>query len=150
MYDGDPEHSVVKYEFRATKASVSCATCAILSGIVLTVKLQAAVEHRLLAEVFEMVQANYVQGRPLHHLPTARSKTYDPSGSSIFVTPWASFKAMSVKEIQDVFRHRHILVLDAPVEQVKFDRDGLETLGSLHLSRTVQGKPRIFPIFCHC
>jgi hypothetical protein len=150
MYDGDPAHSVVKYEFRATKASVSFATCAIFSGILLTLQFQAAVEHRLLAEVFEMVQANYVQGRAPHRLHTARSKTYDPRVSSIFVTQWASFKAMSAREIQEIFRHRHILVLDAPVEQLNFDRDGLETLGSLHLSRTVQGKLRTFPILYNC
>ena len=101
---------------------------------------QAAVEHRLLAEVVEMVEDNYVLGQAPHRLHTAKSTTYDPSASSIFVTEWTSFKAMSAREIQDIFRHRHILVLDAPVEELDFDRDGLETLGSLHLSRTVQGK----------
>src|SRR5208283_4713328 len=37
------------------------------------------------------------------------------------------------------FRKRHILVVNAPVEAVDFDREGLETLGSLHSPRTIQG-----------
>jgi hypothetical protein len=80
-----------------------------------------------------------VKATPPHRLHTAQSKTYDPRMMScIFVTLWTSFKAMTAREIQEIFRHRHILVLDAPVEKLNFDCEGLETMGSLHTPRTFQ------------
>jgi hypothetical protein len=135
MYDGDPDHPVVTHEFRATKASVSFISRPV---DLLDCDCKAAVENRHLAEVVQLVESNYVTGVPPHRLRTARSRKYDPSMSCIFVTPWTSFQTMSALDIQKIFRHRHILVLDAPVAKLNFDRDGLETMGSLHTPRTVQ------------
>jgi hypothetical protein len=98
------------------------------------------VEHQLLTEVVAMVESCYVNGAPPHMLPSAREINYNPGGlSCIYVTDWTDFKVLSPSQIQEIFRHRHILVLNAPVETVMFDREGLETLGSLHASRHVQG-----------
>jgi hypothetical protein len=49
------------------------------------------------------------------------------------------FKTMKGKEIQAIFRHRHILVLDVEVDKMAFDIEGLSTLGSMTLSRQMQG-----------
>jgi hypothetical protein len=59
--------------------------------------------------------------------------------SSIFVIDFASFSHMSAKEVQDIYRERHILVVGVPTEQMSFNPEGLATLGSLVLPRQGQG-----------
>jgi hypothetical protein len=102
--------------------------------------IQAKVEHALLQETYELVQSTYVDGLPPHRLPSAREQTYDPQASCVFVVEWNTFKSMAAATIQEIFRHRHILVLNSPVETVEFDREGLESLGSLSSIRSVQGE----------
>jgi hypothetical protein len=101
--------------------------------------MQAPVEHALLKETYELVQASYIDGVPPHRHPSAREVTYDPAASCVFVVEWHRFKSMNASTIQEIFRHRHILVLNSPIETVEFDREGLETLGSLSSIRSVQG-----------
>jgi len=98
------------------------------------------VEYKLLRETISNVEASYINDLPAHILPSARLEEYDPAASCIFVVEWNRFKSMSTSAIQDIFRHRHIHVLDAPVDTVEFDREGLESLGSLTSVRSVQGK----------
>jgi hypothetical protein len=95
-----------------------------------------------------MVQSGYVNGLPLHLLDSARDINYDPDASCIFVVEWERFKCTNSRDIQKIFRKRHILIVNAPVEAVDFNREGLETLGSLHSPRTVQGLKGYF--CCHC
>lgn len=102
--------------------------------------LQVDHEFSLLEEIQTSVERLYQDGRPLHHLPSARAKEYSPEGSSIFVVDASDFMQMSAKEIQAIFRHRHILVLGVPTDQMAFDLEGLSTLGSLVLPREGQGK----------
>jgi hypothetical protein len=85
------------------------------------------------------VQSSYIDGVPPHRLPSAQEITYDPAASCVFVVEWNRFKSMDASTIQQIFQHRHILVLNSPVETVEFDREGMETLGSLSLIRSVQG-----------
>jgi hypothetical protein len=94
----------------------------------------------LLRDTYANVQAHYVNGVPLHRLESAQHAELQTGASSIFVVEWPKFKAMSTLEIQKIFKTRHIHVLNAPVETLNFDREGLETLGSLTISRSVQGK----------
>jgi hypothetical protein len=101
---------------------------------------QAEVEHRILRETYQNVRKSFVDGVPLHRLASARDIEPTKGCSSIFVVEWSKFKTMSTQEIQRVFSQRHILVLNAPVETVNFDREGLETLGSMTTTREVQGK----------
>lgn len=81
----------------------------------------------------------YINGTPPHHLPSASQETYDPNGSSIFVVEYERFKAMSAAQVLRIFQDRHILVINAPHEQHKFDKEGLNILGSLSIPREVQG-----------
>jgi hypothetical protein len=64
---------------------------------------------------------------------------YDPDGSSIFLADYSTFLSMSAAQIQDVFRHRHILVSDVPTEKMEFDLEGLSSLGSLSRPVSIQG-----------
>ena len=93
-----------------------------------------------------MVESGYIEGIPPHHLPSAMDPIYDPAGSCIFVMPWERFKLMKACDIQEQFRHRHILVLGALVETVNFDCEGLETVGSLQAPCMVHGKDADFSV----
>jgi hypothetical protein len=86
------------------------------------------------------VERLYQDGRPLHHLPSARSKENSDGASSIFVVDHAVFSQMSGKDIQEIFRERHILVLGVPTEQMGFNPEGLATMGSLMTPRQGQGE----------
>ena len=86
-----------------------------------------------------------MDGQPLSQLPSACSLSYDPSEqkiSSIFMVDCQTFKKMSPAVIQDIFRHRHILVQDVETEEMAFDLAGLASLGSIVLPRFIQGKHR--------
>jgi hypothetical protein len=86
-----------------------------------------------------MVEERMVSGRPRHHLPDARKTEFSPDSSSIFVVDFADFDKMEGKDIQEVFRKRHILVLGDPGPTLKFDRAGLSTLGSMKKTICMQG-----------
>ena len=47
---------------------------------------------------------------------------------------------MSPAVIQDIFRHRHILIQDVETEEMAFDLVGLASLGSIMLPRFIHGK----------
>lgn len=74
---------------------------------------QAEYDVRLLKDIQESVESLYEDGQPLHYLESAMSVDYDPNDarvSSIFVVDCAKFKKMQGPQIQDIFKHRHILV----------------------------------------
>ena len=102
--------------------------------------LQVDHEFSLLEEIQTSVQRLYQDGCPLHHLPSARAKEYSPAASSIFIVNASDFMQMSAKEIQGIFRHRHILVQGVPTDPMAFNLEGLSTLGSLVLPHDGQGK----------
>jgi hypothetical protein len=101
-------------------------------------KLQRAHEPRLLKEIQVSIEGLYQNGRPLYHLESARSTAYDAQ-SSIYVVDFVDFKKMKPRDVQDVFRHRHILVLGVEVDELEFDLPGLATMGSLNVPRQMQG-----------
>jgi hypothetical protein len=97
---------------------------------------------KLLTEVQASIESNYSNGRPLSQLQSARSTSYDPSQgnvSSIFVVDCPTFKKMSPSVVQEIFRHRHILVQGVETDEVAFDLAGLASLGSISLPRFMQG-----------
>src|ERR1700677_3995252 len=85
----------------------------------------------------------YKDGRPLHHLPSARSKLYDLDASAIFVVDYGDYRKMKAERIQAIFLHRHIFAVNVPTEDIKFDEAGLSTMGALDQSRQVQGKSQL-------
>jgi hypothetical protein len=95
-----------------------------------------------LREIKASVEGLYHDGRPLHHKKSARLINYnpnDPRVSSIFVVNYADFKKMKPRDIQMVYRKRHILVLGVETERLRFDLQGLATLGALAKPRQMQG-----------
>jgi len=84
----------------------------------------------------------YVDGKPLHHHPSARVEELDEeeNQSSIFVVDYTDFMEMDVKTIQDIFQHRHILVLCTGQKEEPFSLHTLSKLGRLDRVVEMQGK----------
>jgi hypothetical protein len=101
---------------------------------------QAELERARVQEVQASVEARYHDGRPLHHLPSARQLQFDRNASAFFVVPYEDYLKLTPSQVQDIFCHRHILVYDVPTEDMEFDRDGLSSMGSLTQSMDVQGQ----------
>jgi hypothetical protein len=101
--------------------------------------LKSAEEIPLLREIQLSVESLYQEGRPIHQHGSATCAEYDSQGSSIFVVDHQDFIKMDAAAIQEIFRRRHILVLDVPAEDLAFDEEGLSTLGSLDHPREMLG-----------
>lgn len=95
--------------------------------------------------VQELVESNYVDGRPRHHLPEARLIPYSPNSSVFFVSGYADFSKIPRHDIQEIARKRHIVVENVPQEEFAWCRETLALLGCLSQNREIQGKyPYVF------
>jgi hypothetical protein len=121
LFDAEPANDSLEHEFFATSAT---------SGI----------EYNCLRKIMNMVESRYVNDLPRHRLPSARERGLQDGQSSIFVVEWKDFQEMEGREIQAIFRHRHILVRNWPEKTLKFDRAGLSMLGPLKKQTSFQGK----------
>jgi hypothetical protein len=139
LFPADRDKPPIDFEF---KVSVNTVCFTFYSSIFhfLIYFNQFETEYPLLRGIQASVQALFANGRPLHHLDSARSLDFSPAASSCFVTTVNDFNNLSAAQVQDIFRHRHILIPGAVKEDIKFDRQGLATLGSLTTVRTVQGE----------
>jgi hypothetical protein len=92
------------------------------------------------------VERLYQNGRPLHHLDSARAVHSDllDGRSAFFVTTEAEFQKLKGDQIQAIFRDRHIVIPGPPPDDFHFDHQGLAALGSLTASRQIQGM--LYPI----
>jgi hypothetical protein len=110
--------------------------------------LQFKMDSALFNAVDKSVKELYNKSKPLHHLPSARSRQYSPGVSEFFITTDEDLKAMSPQEVQDIMRYRHILVPGKPTGK-KFDRVTLRSIGaSLTQKRHIQSEYYI--IYCSC
>ena len=101
----------------------------------LTKWIQAGVENKLLQDIHNNVEAGYIDGRPPHHHPSARERSYDPENpppSCIFVCKSEDLNTISSEDIQEVYRHRHILVTGVPLQDEGFSLATLKNYASLH------------------
>lgn len=87
-----------------------------------------------------MVIEQYEGGLPLH--------LTDPSRSAIKTMSESEYLTMSSKEIQDVLRHKHILISDCAFQQLEFDADGLRTLCPPWQTIEVQGEVLSLAVSC--
>ena len=86
----------------------------------------------------------FKDGKPLHHLDSARALKYDSQASQFFVTSAEIFEKLQPEEVQNIFRDRHILIPGSASECIEFDHHGLATVGSLHVERDIQGEYDFF------
>ena len=106
----------------------------------LTFQLQAQVECDVLRNVQDLVEANYENGRPKHHLPSAYMPERQEGASIFFMVQYEDFVKMSGSDIQRIGRHRHIVVRGVPQEHHEWNHATLSQVGSLNRPRDMQGK----------
>jgi hypothetical protein len=85
------------------------------------------------------VESRYIDGKPLHHQPSARAIDYSPQASEFFVTTAEDFARLKGHQVQDIFRHRHIVIPGTGPEDLQFNHQGLASLGLLMATRQIQG-----------
>ena len=85
------------------------------------------------------VQSGFKKGCPPHHALQAQSVKWKSNSSHVFVASASKFQKLTAEEIQDIFRHRHILIPADEVSTTPFNRRNLAKLGSLHAPRCIQG-----------
>jgi hypothetical protein len=86
---------------------------------------------RYLKAFDKAINAGFSDGLPPHL--SARDN------SAFYIMTQTMFEEMSVKEIQDIFRKRHILITNIPSAPMQFDSRGLSTLTSLSTVTYIQG-----------
>ena len=100
-------------------------------------------DNDLITKLQDAVESLYVDGKPMHHLPTARQEKWDEGDriqSSIFVIDYPDLIHKDAKTLQKIFQHRHILVLNTPQQEETFSLMALSKLGRLDRIIEMQGK----------
>ena len=93
----------------------------------------------VLKNVQELIEKNYVNNRPRHHLPAARDPVYQQGSSLFFVIDFPAFNDLEPSDILAIARHRHIVVENVPQKKFMWDRKTLAKLGDLDQLRQIQG-----------
>jgi hypothetical protein len=101
--------------------------------------LKVEAGYELLKGTMEKVEQQYCHGRPPHHLDEAQRPEFSNQRSKIFVTTPERLQQLTVSQVQEIFRHRHILVAGGNASNVEFDHKALSRLGSLEALHTIQG-----------
>jgi hypothetical protein len=81
--------------------------------------------------VVRQLAEDYVDGKPPH--------TVEGAISVFHILTQEEYDKKSVREIQDILRQQHIVIVDRPQSRVKFDANGLRTLTRLNEPVSVQG-----------
>lgn len=102
-------------------------------------EIQAADEYEILGRVHALVEADYVNGRPRHHLESARNIEFTPGASCFFIIDYTDFRRLPAAAVQDVLRDRNILIQNFPQREFDWSLDTLEELGALDQPRDIQG-----------
>jgi hypothetical protein len=100
---------------------------------------QAETEIGILKNVQELIESNYVNGRPRHHLPAAREVQFTPDSSVFFIVDYPDFMKMSARDIHLIARTRQIVVEHVPQEDFTWSRETLMRLGHLTQPREISG-----------
>jgi hypothetical protein len=88
--------------------------------------------------VQKLVEANYVNGRPRHHLPSARSIEPLPDSSTFFIIEHDDFIRLSPDTIQAIARDRDIVVQHVPQREFDWSLATLSEVGNLDQARDIQ------------
>jgi len=86
------------------------------------------------------VEANYVEGKPRHHLPAARNIEYEPGSSMFFIVDHADYAKLKPQVVQEIYRHRNIVIRNAPQRTFNWSPETLGLVGSCQDVREIQGR----------
>jgi hypothetical protein len=99
-------------------------------------------EKPVLKNVQELIESNYINGRPRHHLPSARDPNYTEGCSVFFIIDFPDFMRFLASKIHEIARKRHIVVENVPQEDFAWCRAMLSRFGNLSQLREIQGMCR--------
>jgi hypothetical protein len=85
------------------------------------------------------IERRFQNGQPPHHHHDAQEITFTNQQSCIFLTTPEKMAQLTALQIQDIFRHRHILITGLASPESHFDRKELSRLGSLTAQHSIQG-----------
>jgi hypothetical protein len=77
------------------------------------------------------VRAGFQDGLPLH--------VSNPEKSVFAIMTESAYEKKTVKEIQEIFRHKHIVITEMRTTPLHFDARGLSTLTGLSTIADIQG-----------
>lgn len=110
---------------------------------------KAQVEYQILRNVQELVESNYINGIPRHHLPSARTLKKEEGASIFFIADAADFVKLDTEVIQEIFRDRHIIVRNNAQRDFEWSLETLSLVGGLYQSRDIQGLWFMHPPIIH-
>jgi hypothetical protein len=105
----------------------------------LTQHPQAQEECAILTAVQRLVESNYVNGIPRHHLPSARNVQFEEGASMFFIVDFTDFVKLKPVQIHEIYRHRNILVRNIPERGFDWSLETLSEVGALKRPREIQG-----------
>lgn len=111
--------------------------------------LKTGVDAETLRRLEKRVQEGFVDGVPLHLLPSAGSLAYAAKSdqSRFFVTPHSEYMHLSPQTILNVLRHRHILVHGHPLDhQYGWNLESFARLYDVDKKTTVHGEAKFISI----
>ena len=100
---------------------------------------KAPVEYDVLRNVHKLVESDYVNGRPRHHLDSARNPSLQDGASIFFIVEHDDFAKMSTQQKQDIAKHRNIVVRNVPQPKFEWNSKTISEFGDMHLPREIQG-----------
>jgi hypothetical protein len=143
IFSQNPNEPAKPFRFYTHDNVVSCSPSGLSNTMLSCWAMQATDEYDILERVHALVEADYVNGRPRHHLESARNVEFISGASCFFIIDYNDFRRLSATTVQDIVRHRSILIQNFPQREFSWSLDTLEELGALDQSRDIQGM-----IFC--
>jgi hypothetical protein len=101
--------------------------------------MQSKDECDILRRVHALVQANYVDGKPRHHQDSARQVEWTPGASCFLIIDRADYDLLDEDKVNEILRHRNIIIRNSPPREYPWSLDTLRQLGSLDQPRDIQG-----------
>lgn len=89
----------------------------------------------MLVELNHSIQEKYIDGMPLFIV--------NPTESIFKIMTEMEYCAMSIPDVQEILRTKHIVVKKRPFTDWKFDEEGLRTLRPLNEPVTIHGQSDI-------
>jgi hypothetical protein len=139
VFSQDPSAPAHPFMFR-THSNVVCelpTRCAVTTHLH---SMQAENEYEILNNVQKLVEANYVDGKPRHHLPSARSLDPQPDSSTFFLIDHKDFTLLSAEAKQAIVRNRNVVVQNIPQRKFDWSLETLSEIGGLDQPRDIQGQ----------
>jgi hypothetical protein len=87
----------------------------------------------------DSIQRQFKGGPPHHDVGARQVNNLSNARSSIFVTTHEQSAHLSTMQMQEEFRHHHILISQSERPNFKFDRQALMKLGALTAERNILG-----------